>query len=137
MNDIQSDPIGASVRRVAAREFWYNGVQSNPCCTIFIEDHDQRCWELYYNDEHQEWRLAHSDLGFPEIGSEFGDTEMKWLNVDLAGGAALKDKEIIDFRESFDARGAYGRILFDGLVTLRVTYSFSDEVYSFLVESGS
>jgi len=95
MLEKRQPPIGKTIKRVAAGEFWFEGELSCPCCPIYIEDEDGKCWKLSLNDENYEWDLLASSDSFPRIGNVIDDGDMVWRDVAVENSARLVGQKII------------------------------------------
>ena len=95
MLEKRQPPIGKTIKRIAAREFWFEGELSNPCAPIFIEDEDRKCWSLFLNDENYEWELLPSTLEFPKMGGVIDGDNMQWRDVAVERSTRLVGQKII------------------------------------------
>lgn len=127
--------LGERMVRAAVREFWLEQQLSCPCCPVFLEDQNQRCWRIFYDDEELSWGLDTGKMPFPEVGSIVGNEEMEWRDVNLAGANRILGIATVGLDQSNTEDEAQFVISFDNGVCLSLRHRFSDDSSSFVILS--
>ena len=135
MDTKETLPYGKTVRRIAVREFWLDGVLKGPCSPIFIEDEDLTCWQLYLDDEDYKWKFQSNIQPFPEFGEFTDENGMLWKDVAVSNESHLLGKTIISFDEKYDAveRKNSARLCFDNGWMIETACNLKDETESYEV----
>lgn len=91
LNDIK-------LRKLIAIEFWFKDQLVTPCCVIYIEADDERCWKLFYNDETMSWELEAAAF-IPEAGSVEGDEEFRYAAINLGERLGITNQTVTGAEE--------------------------------------
>ena len=133
MKPAKQSPIGIVAHRIAVREFWHDGEIASPCCPIFIEDQDKRCWQLYLDDEDYEWKL-HSDIQeFPKFGVIDGGEDMEWKDVKMSNSNHILGKTVNLFSSQINQTTSSAKLSFKNGWMIVATYDFKKETASYEV----
>ena len=133
MKNKETKLIGRKLTRIAAREFYLDGIISSPCCPLFIEDENQECWQLYYDDETYEWKLHPKIQNFPEIGTIRGDSKMQWKDVEVANAPLFEGKAITAFATKSGEKSCSAKLFLENGWVIFTTYDFETETQQFQV----
>lgn len=137
MNSASKGLVGNTISRLAIRQFWLDGELSSPCAPLFIEDTDQACWKLWYDDETWRWQLSRAEETFPVVGSERGDHQFKWRDIEPEGAGALADHRVIGVETNEDRHRAQACVRFENGSCLKVTHDLKADRTNLLIEPGA
>jgi len=87
-----------NLRKLITIEFWLKDQLVTPCCVVYIEADDERCWKLIYNDETMSWELEVSAF-IPEAGSVEGDEEFRYTAINLGEKLGITNQTITGTEE--------------------------------------